>query len=86
MSSPQTDLATVSSVIDALGGNAEVQAMCRVTRQAVTNWSARGYFPAHLFLLMTDALAATGQHADPDLWRQQAPADHTERAPPAAVG
>jgi len=53
---------TTSSVIDALGGNAEVIAIVggRTKQQNVTNWRAANRFPPHTFFLIQRELQRRG--------------------------
>jgi hypothetical protein len=39
----------------------------------VSNWKADGVFPSNTYKVLTDALAAKGYTAPPDLWRMIEP-------------
>lgn len=64
-------LTTVDAVIDALGGPTITAARAGVGLSAVSNWKARGRFPAELYLLFSTALSANP--VDPALFGLRLP-------------
>jgi hypothetical protein len=65
-------LATVNSVIAALGGDAEVMARHRASAPSVSNWRRTRKFPAKEYKLMVDDLAQLGFAPPPSrLWGQR---------------
>jgi hypothetical protein len=65
-------LATVNSVIAALGGDAEVMARHRASAPSVSNWRRTRKFPAKEYKLMVDDLAQRGFAPPPSrLWGQR---------------
>lgn len=63
-------LQTTDDVIDALGGNAEVGALCGRPAKVVWGWrkASRSRFPAETYIVITTALARTGKRAPAQLW------------------
>lgn len=57
------------SVVIALGGARAVAAMSGAELSTVYNWCARKHFPARTYRAFSDALAARGFEAPPELWR-----------------
>ena len=62
------ELTTTEAVIEALGGNAPVQALTNSRAAAVSNWRKFETFPSNTYLVLTGALAAIGKTAPPSLW------------------
>ena len=58
-----------SAIIDLLGGNGPVAKLNRTTTSAVSNWRAKGSFPANTFLIFETALAKHNKTAPVSLWR-----------------
>ena len=54
-------LHSVDDVVDALGGTASVATLLGVGPSAVSNWRSRRKIPEENFLLVRDALAASGK-------------------------
>ncbi len=73
-----TQLRTVSDVIDALGGTKATASLLGRSMQAVTNWRAQGRFPAKTFLVLSRALEKQHASAPAALWGL----DDPERAMP----
>jgi hypothetical protein len=63
-------LRSTEIVMAALGGTAAVTRITGAKRTAISNWVSAGRFPAWTYLLITQALAARGLTASPDLWPQ----------------
>jgi hypothetical protein len=61
-------LRTPEDVIGRLGGVMKVAELFGFRHGAVTNWLARGYFPATTYPMIRDALAKQGLKADEELW------------------
>jgi len=61
-------LTTTADVIEELGGSKEVAALFDHHPNAVSVWRTKGVFPAHTFLVLTDALERRGAHAPRTLW------------------
>ncbi len=66
------ELHTQSEVIDALGGNGPVAALCTTpdricTDKVVSNWRKHG-FPARTYLVLQSALLKIGCRAPDTLW------------------
>jgi len=59
---------TAAGVIDALGGTVAASKVARTVPQAMTNARASNRLPYPSFLVMSEALAAMGLSADPELW------------------
>lgn len=81
------ELHTQSDVIDALGGNEAVAAICSTverpcTGKVVSNWRKHG-FPARTYLVLQAALLKTGYRAPDGLWTM-IPLAHAE-APAASA-
>jgi len=70
MHSPPRHLKTFDQVVNALGGKAEVGALCNNQNiAAVCNWKRRrSRFPAKYFVVMQDELNARGYSAPHKLW------------------
>ena len=62
-------ISTTREVIDALGGNGAVANITGSTAKAVWNWRKANIFPAHTYLLITNALKRRGLIAPSGLWR-----------------
>jgi hypothetical protein len=56
------------AVVRKLGGVMKVAELFGFRHGAVTNWLARGHFPAETYPILRDALAEKGLEADEDLW------------------
>jgi hypothetical protein len=66
------NLATVNSVIAALGGDAAVMRRHRASAPSVSNWRRKRKFPAREYKLMIDDLAQRGFAPPPSrLWGQR---------------
>lgn len=63
-----TSLRTVQEVVAVLGGNERVAATLDTTNNAVSNWRARGAFPAHTYLALQALLKRRGYRAPGSLW------------------
>jgi hypothetical protein len=61
-------LKTVPEVIAALGGNDHVAKTIGASYNAVSNWRARGTFPAHTYLILNEMLRRRGHRAPDSLW------------------
>jgi len=57
-------LTTVDEVIEALGGTAAAASLAGVSAPAVSNWRERGKIASDKFLLIREALAASGREVD----------------------
>ena len=57
-------LNSVDAVIKALGGPTKIAALAGTWSSAVSNWRSRVEIPTEHFVLISDALAASGQQAD----------------------
>lgn len=69
---PLERLDSVAAVVDAFGPRATLRQVAGVgSTQAITNWAARGAFPADTYFAMIDWLNARGFTADPELWGQR---------------
>jgi hypothetical protein len=66
-----TTLTTCTEIIEALGGTAAVSRLTRRQMAQVARWKRWGKFPPQTYLLMTQALAAGGLTAPPELWSQE---------------
>jgi len=60
---------TFEALIAALGGPSKAAQRLGRKPQSVTNWRRRGYFPAALWFVASDALAEVGCRADQSLFR-----------------
>lgn len=70
----EKELVTVDGVLSVLGGTSDVMALTGTEHsQTISNWRARGKFPANLHLVMTSALKERGYAAAPKLWQQISP-------------
>ena len=65
----------VDDVIDELGGNGVVAALCGVVVNAPSMWRARGKFPPETYVLLTEALKSKEKCAPPSLWRMREAAE-----------
>ena len=69
-------LKSVEAVIDALGGPTKTAAVAGVGASAVINWRTRGEISPENFLLITDAVRASGKgEIDPMVFGFKALAD-----------
>jgi hypothetical protein len=75
-------LPSISEVTTALGGIQAVADLTGRTYSAAAQDNRLGKFPAHTYLVMTDALAALGKSAPASLWGMTAPQER-ETAEPA---
>lgn len=66
-----SSLLTTDAVIDALGGNADVAKLCKVSPRAVSNWRewGRNSFPTETYLIINHALTSRGLSAPVSLWK-----------------
>jgi len=67
----QTCLATVNTVLRALGGARNVARLTGAGHTSICNWRADERFPARYFLVMNTALEARGYTARHSLWGQE---------------
>jgi hypothetical protein len=63
-----TSLTTTTSVIQALGGSAQVARLTGRKLSAASNWHRCQAFPANTYVAMSAALHASGLHAPAWLW------------------
>jgi hypothetical protein len=63
-----TSLRTVQEVVAVLGGNEHLATTLGTTNHAVSNWRARGEFPAHTYLALQAMLKRRGYRAPGSLW------------------
>jgi hypothetical protein len=66
-------LTTTSQVIEALGGSARVAVITGRKVNAASNWLKFETFPSDTFLVMQQALMATGYTAPASLWAMVEP-------------
>lgn len=71
---------TVGTVIDLLGGTAEVAALTQRSYKAVWMWRALNKFPAATYVMLAAALAERGYEAPLSLWGMEPPADDRKGA------
>ena len=65
-------LATVSDVVDALGGGSAVSRLIEgCSPQRVWNWQSLGYFPPHTYVALQTALKKIECDAPDTLWRME---------------
>jgi len=67
----QRHLRSAWHIIGALGGIGAVAELTGSLRTSVHNWRAAKRFPASVYKVMTDALAARGVTAPAALWGQR---------------
>ncbi len=79
-------LATTSAVIKALGGNQAVgELIGGGSPQQISNWNRQPQFPAHTYVVMTDALAKLGLTAPASLWKMTGIEGRDEKHPERAA-
>jgi hypothetical protein len=62
-------LTTFRQVERQLGGIPLIATLTKRSEQNVSNWRTRGYFPAIMWLVISDALGKRGYDAHPALFR-----------------
>ncbi len=68
-------LETFSEVWDALGEHRGVADLTGAKASTVSMWKNAGSFPANTYIILMDALQASGKTAPDSLWRMKSPAE-----------